>query len=193
MRKKIIQGVFLITLIASVILFWRIWQQEVLRVTQYAVGAWTETQQAECAIVLTGEKSRLGEGFDLLYRSQVKKLIISGVNPTSHLEEIFPNVVFYGKIEPENIILEKNSKTTYGNAQQTLPIVETLKCHDIILVTSRLHMYRSLKTFKAAYPSEITIYPRGTVGRQFLLSTDQIAIETLKSLFYSLWAYDDLL
>lgn len=190
MRKRVLQvGVFITFCILSGLL-WRVWDQEVHRVTQYPVGAWTESQQAECAIVLTGEKSRLGEGFDLLYRNQVKRLIISGVNPTSHLEEIFPNIIFYGKIEPENIILEKSSKTTYGNAQQTLPIVETLKCHDIILVTSRLHMYRSLQTFKATYPADIPIYPRGTVGRRYVLTYDQIAIETLKSLFYSLWVYE---
>lgn len=190
MRKRILQISALTILSVAVFFLGRLWQQEVRRVTQYPVGSWAETQQAECAIVLTGEKSRLGEGFDLLYRNQVRKLIISGVNPTSHLEEIFPNIVFYGKIEPENIILEKNSKTTYGNAQQTLPIVETLKCHDIILVTSRLHMYRSLKTFKATYPADIPIYPRGTVGRRYVIPYDQVAIETLKSLFYSLWAYD---
>lgn len=189
MRKRLTQIGAAVIFIAIISVLGRWWSQEIQKVTQYPVSAWTESQQAECAIVLTGEKSRVGEGFDLLYRNQVKRLIISGVNPTSHLEEIFPNVIFYGKIEPENIILEKSSKTTYGNAQQTLPIVETLKCHDIILVTSRLHMYRAIKTFQATYPSDIPIYPRGTVGRRFVLTYDQIAIESLKSLFYSLWVY----
>lgn len=189
MRKRGTKILVAVVFLMAAVALWRWWSQEIQYVTQYPVGAWTESQQADCAIVLTGEKSRLGEGFDLLYKNQVKRLIISGVNPTSHLEEIFPNIIFYGKIEPENIILEKSSKTTFGNAQQTLPIVETLKCHDIILVTSRLHMYRSLKTFKATYPADIAIYPRGTVGRRYNLTYDQIAIESLKSLFYSLWVY----
>lgn len=189
MRKRLTQAAAVLACLAIALGMWRWWSQEMQRVLQYPVSAWTESQQAECAIVLTGEKSRVGEGFDLLYRNQVKRLIISGVNPTSHLEEIFPNIIFYGKIEPENIILEKSSKTTYGNAQQTLPIVETLNCHDIILVTSRIHMYRALKTFQATYPADIPIYPRGTVGRRYVLSYDQIAIESLKSLFYSLWVY----
>lgn len=189
MRKRLYQIAAVIIVLAVVGALGRWWLDEVQKVTQFPVSSWSESQQAECAIVLTGEKSRVGEGFDLLYRNQVKRLIISGVNPTSHLEEIFPNIIFYGKIEPENIILEKSSKTTYGNAQQTLPIVETLKCHDIILVTSRLHMYRALSTFQSTYPADIPIYPRGTVGRQFELSYDQIAIESLKSLFYSLWVY----
>jgi uncharacterized SAM-binding protein YcdF (DUF218 family) len=189
MRKRILRGLFVISVVLVIGALLRWWSLEMQKVTQYPVSAWTETQQADCAIVLTGEKSRLGEGFDLLYRNHVKKLIISGVNPTSHLEEIFPNIIFYGKIEPENIILEKNSKTTYGNAQQTLPLAEALKCHDVILVTSRLHMYRALKTFQTTYPADMAIYPRGTVGRKYYYSYDQLAMESLKSLFYSLWVY----
>ena len=189
MRKKIVRvAIALVILsIGGALLRW--WSLEMEKVSQYPVSAWTEIQQADCAIVLTGEKSRLGEGFDLLYRNEVKKLIISGVNPASHLEEIFPNIIFYGKIEPENIILEKNSKTSYGNAQQTLPLAEALKCHDVILVTSRLHMYRSMRTFQATFPADITIYPRGTVGKRYHFSFDQLAIESLKSMFYSLWVY----
>ncbi len=158
-------------------------------VAEQPANAWTDLQQADCAIVLTGERNRLDEGLDLLYQNKVNKLIVSGVNPNSHLEEIFPHLVFYGKIQKENIILEKNSKTTYGNAQQTLPLVEALKCQDLILITSRLHMHRSLKTFQATYPAHITIYPRATAGKHYHLPWDQLATESLKSMFYSLWAY----
>lgn len=179
-------GVLMLVLI-SVCMRW--WTQELTLITSQPINAWTDEQQADCAIVLTGERNRLDEGFDLLYQGHVKKLVISGVNPSSYLEEIYPNIVFYGRIEPENIILEKSSKTTYGNAQQTLPLVEALGCHDIILITSRLHMYRSLKTFKATYPSNIAIYPRATVGREYGFIWDQLAFETSKSLFYSFWAY----
>ncbi len=167
----------------------RIWTREISFITHQDVNAWTDEHQADCAIVLTGERNRLDEGFDLLYQGQVKKLIISGVNPSSYLEEIYPNIVFYGRIEPENIILEKTSKTTYGNAQQTLPLVEALGCHDLILITSRMHMYRALRTFKANYPNNINIYPRATAGREYDFVWDQIAFESLKSIFYSLWAY----
>jgi len=176
-------------IIVCAVIFVRWWTQEMSAISKYSINAWTDDQQADCAIVLTGERNRLDEGFDLLYRSHVKKLIISGVNPVSYLEEIYPNIVLYGRIEPENIILEKNSKTTYGNAQQTLQLTEALGCHDVILITSRLHMYRALRTFKATYPQTISIYPRATAGKQFALAWDQLAFESFKSMFYSLWAY----
>lgn len=185
--KKVYKYLAIIITIALASVFFRWWTDEMAIISQQTVNAWTDEQQADCAIVLTGERHRLDEGFDLLYQGHVKKLIISGVNPSSYLEEIYPNIVFYGRIEPENIILEKNSKTTYGNAQQTLPLIEAMGCHDLILITSRMHMYRALRTFKANYPHNINIYSRATVGREFTLN--QLAFESFKSMFYSLWAY----
>jgi uncharacterized SAM-binding protein YcdF (DUF218 family) len=186
-KLPLILSSVLFVLFLTLLLKW--WSQEIAVVAEQPVNAWTDLQQADCAIVLTGERNRLDEGLDLLYQNKVKKLIISGVNPNSHLEEIFPHLVFYGKVQKEDIILEKNSKTTYGNAQQTLPLIEALKCQDLILITSRLHMHRSLKTFQATFPKNITIYPRATAGKQYLLPWDQLALESLKSMFYSVWAY----
>ena len=189
MKKKLSFWISSLSLVILTVLFFRWWLLEALLISEQPVNAWTDAQQADCAVVLTGERNRLDEGLDLLYQNKVKKLIISGVNPGSYIEEIFPHLVLYGRIKKEDIILEKNSKTTYGNAQQTLPLVEALKCQDLILVTSRIHMYRSLKTFQAAFPPNITIYPRATLGRQYKLQWDQIAVESLKSIFYSPWAY----
>jgi uncharacterized SAM-binding protein YcdF (DUF218 family) len=169
--------------------FFRSWTLEMKSIASQPISAWTEQPQADCAVVLTGGPNRVNEGIDLLYQGVVKKLIISGVNPDSHLEEIYPNIVFYGNIRVEDIILEKNSKTTYGNAQQTLPLIEALNCHDLILVTSRQHMFRALKTFRSHYPANINIYPRATVGKEYRMSWYQLALESLKSLFYSTWAY----
>lgn len=177
------------TLILLVSIFLKLWFEEMKRVINQPINAWTDLQQADCAIVLTGGPNRLNEGFDLLYQKQIKKLIIAGVNPESHIEEIFSNIVFYGDLHSEDIILEKTSKTTYGNAQQTLPLIEAMNCKDVILITSRLHMYRAIKTFKAHFPRNILISPRATVGRQLSNEWYQVAAESLKSVFYRAWAY----
>lgn len=184
---KIYASIFLVLcLIAGLI---HSWTMEMKEISRQPISAWTEQPQADCAVVLTGGPNRVNDGIDLLYQGLVKKLIISGVNPESHLEEIYPNIVFYGNISAEDIILEKNSKTTYGNAQQTLPLVEALNCHDLVLVTSRQHMYRAYKTFRGHYPATINIYPRATVGKEYSTSGYQLAMESIKSLFYSVWAY----
>lgn len=153
------------------------------------VLSWTQNQNADCAVVLTGGAGRVREGFDLLSNQNVKKLIISGVNPNSRLREIMPVWSFYGNLREDDVVLEKNSETTYGNARQSLSIVEALRCRDIILVTSRLHMHRSFKTFRGAFPENIEIFKHAVVSGRYDVNFMEASFEALKSLFYSLWAY----
>ncbi|MCC7405649.1 MAG: YdcF family protein [Bdellovibrionales bacterium] len=163
--------------------------RELKRVEASTATAWEEDHRADCAVVLTGGAGRVREGFDLLAQKNIKKLIISGVYPQATLREIFPQWVFYGTLDERDVILEKRSKTTYGNAQQTLPLVEALHCRDLILVTSRLHMYRSHRIFSSVFPHDFVIYPRGIVQGSYHHSRGELVVEVIKSLFYSLWAY----
>ena len=153
------------------------------------VQSWTSTQTADCAVVLTGGPGRVKEGFDLLANRNVKKLVIAGVYSNARLREIMPQWAFYGNLREDDVVLDRRSETTYGNAQQSLPIVEALQCRDILLVTSRLHMYRSYRTFRAAYPENIYIQKRAMVGSRFEASVWEVNFEAMKSMFYSLWAY----
>lgn len=153
------------------------------------VLSWTKSQNADCAVVLTGGAGRVREGFDLLANQNVKKLIISGVNPNSRLREIMPVWAFYGNLREDDVVLEKRSETTYGNAQQSLNIVEALRCRDIVLVTSRLHMHRAYRTFRGAYPENIEILKHAVVSGRYEVGFFEASFEALKSLFYSLWAF----
>jgi uncharacterized SAM-binding protein YcdF (DUF218 family) len=128
------------------------------------------------------------EGLALLSQGQVRKLIISGVHPRVGLKEIFPQLPYYSNINENNVLLEKRSTTTYGNVQQTLVLVEALRCRDLVLITSRLHMYRAARTFRASFPLHFPILEHAVAGPRNP-EFDELALETLKSLFYSLWAY----
>lgn len=151
--------------------------------------SWTEDHAADCAVVLTGGPHRVREGFDLLVQKRVKKLILSGVHPKAHLREIFPQWPFYTGLSEEDVILERRSQTTYGNVQQTVPLLEALRCQDFVLVTERLHMYRARRTFASVLPNEFPIYERATVVRKFTPEESDVLFESFKSLFYSLFAY----
>lgn len=153
------------------------------------ITAWTDDQKGDCAVVLTGSPGRVREGFDLIAQGRVRKLIISGVYPQAELLDIFPQLPYYGPINEGDVVLEKRSLTTYGNAQQTQPLVEALQCKDIILVTSRLHMYRSLKIFHSVFPADFEIKPRAVIASQVDPDFFELALEVTKSLFYRLWAY----
>lgn len=159
------------------------------RISQYPVTAWLEDHKADCAVVLTGGPNRINDALEQLYLGNVKKVIISGVNPATQLREIFPQRFFWGRIDPDDIILEKRSLTTYGNAQQSLPLVEALNCKDVLLITSKLHMYRAYATFEAHFPREIPIYRRSTVGRRYQSHWSRVWAETLKTVFYDLWFF----
>lgn len=163
--------------------------REIQVVTSTPVNSWTRDVSADCAVVLTGGPGRVREGFDLLAEKKVKKLIISGVHPEVRLRELMPTWTFYGTLREEDVVLDKRSETTWGNAQQSLPIVEALRCRDVLLVTSRLHMSRAYRTFKAVFPESIDIQTQAVVGSRLDPPLWEVLTEAVKSLFYSLWAY----
>lgn len=162
---------------------------ELKRIQSEPLSSWQVTQTADCAVVLTGGVGRVREGFDLLANGHVKKLVISGVFANALLREIMPLWHFYGHLNESDVILDRRSETTFGNAQQTVPIVEALRCRDILLVTSRTHMYRAYRTFRATYPENVFIHKHPVVGNHFDPSIFETGTEAMKSVFYSLWAF----
>lgn len=172
-------------LLALAYLFYR----ETKHVLSIPITAWQEDHVADCAIVLTGGHGRVRESFDLLSRQSIRKLIIAGVHPQATLREIFPRWPYYENINEKDVILEKRSGTTYGNALQTLSLVEALHCRDLILITSNLHMYRARRTFQSIFPPDFPMYYHSILADSYKPSWLNVMAETLKSAFYSLWVY----
>ncbi len=163
--------------------------KELQKVKKFEITSWTQDQTADCAVSLTGKAYRIEEGFNLLVQKQIKNLIISGVHKSSSLEEIFPAWPFYGSLDKKRVILDKVSKTTYSNAQQSLFLAKTIGCKSLIVITSHLHMYRAYKTFQAIFPSHIQLQSRSVVSGRLKPSIREFFTETFKSLFYNLWVY----
>ncbi len=151
--------------------------------------SWTADHKADCGVVLTGGRGRIREGLDLLYQGQIRKLIISGVHPGATLLSVFSVWPYYASLREDDVVLEKRSQTTYGNAQQSLVLIEALKCKDLVLVTSALHMPRAFRTFRKIYPQEIAISQRSIVSGRLQPTFFEASIETLKLYFYSLWVF----
>lgn len=187
-KKLLVSRTFWILLCFSGAVTYRFFN-EYRKVQSEVVQSWLKTPSADCAVVLTGGAGRVREGFDLLANQNVKKLIISGVYSNARMREIMPVWPLYGNLTENDVVLDRRSETTYGNAQQSLPIVEALKCRDVLLVTSKLHMYRSYRTFRATYPENIYIQKHAIFGGHYQSSVWEVGFEALKSLFYSFWAY----
>ncbi len=84
----------------------------------------------------------------------------------------------------DDIILEKKSETTFGNAQQSLVLVQNLKCKDVVLITSQIHMSRAYRIFKATYPASIEIKKLSLPNSKTERSVMDLCTEIVKSLFY---------
>jgi uncharacterized SAM-binding protein YcdF (DUF218 family) len=111
---------------------------------------------------------------------------------------MFPEILFYPEIKLENVILERRSNSTAGNAQSSLPIVEALGCQSILLITSDYHMYRALKTFNQVFPGAVRIIPYKVNSdrlylRQHLLFDTRywgtVFEEWCKYLFYEIFVF----
>ncbi|MBK9037690.1 MAG: YdcF family protein [Bdellovibrionales bacterium] len=152
--------------------------EESLKISGQTVTSWEEDHAADCAVVLTGGAGRVREGFE--------KLVISGVYPHATLRGDFSSVALLWRLDQRNIILEKRSGTTYGNAQQSLPLIEALHCRDMILITSRIHMYRSMRIFSSVFPESFPIYPRSIVQGSYETPFAELAIEVFKSFLFAL-------
>lgn len=179
----------LASLVAVLIFLGWLYRREESAIAAEPVSAWAEDHRADCAVVVTGGPGRIREGFDLLAQGQVHKLIISGVHPRATLREIFPQWPFYGALRMEDVVLERRSTTTYGNALQSLPLVEAMRCRSMVLITSQLHMRRAFRTFRHIFPDEILILTRSVSSGAVPPRSSDLTIEVVKTLFYSLWAY----
>lgn len=188
-NRKIPFYVLLFLIVAGVGLLFYWCKSEMKKVRHEFVSSWTEDHYGDCAVVLTGGPGRVREGIDLLVRGQVKKLIISGVNPQSSLYEIFPEWPFYFSLNSEDVVIERHSTTTYGNAVQSFMLAEALKCYNLVLVTSQPHIYRSYRSFRSVFPSEYRIIKHAIPHSGSQTEVWEFVIEAVKSAFYSLWAY----
>lgn len=155
------------------------------KITDEPINIWTQSEDADCAIVLTGAPGRVREGFELLQQKKIKKLIVSGVFKEATYAEVFPYWPYYPDINPDDVILEKRSQTTFGNAHQSLVLTESLRCQDVFLVTSQLHMTRAYSVFRDIFPETIEIKKLTLVNSRSETSVFDLALEIIKSVFYA--------
>ena len=188
---QIVQNAFkysLLLLMLLIFIFGIYSYREVYRILSTQPTSWTMDHQADCGVVLTGGSYRVREGLDLLSQKNIRKLIISGMHHNTTLDDIFPELPFYGDIKRDDIILEYMSETTYGNAKKAFAIIHELECSDIVLITSRLHMYRAYRTFRAVFPKEYKISKRAVISKNFRPNKLDILYEVISSILYRpLW------
>lgn len=184
-RPRLVRVALILLLVGLGFRFWREWQLVHAEMGQLP----SQFLTADCGVVLTGSVGRVREGFDLLEQGQVQKLIISGVHSLNSIHDLLPIWPYYAKATEEFVFLEKRSETTYGNAIQSAQYAQALKCRDVVLITSELHMFRSYQTFRQIYPEMIQLIKHPVLAPRNHFGVFDSTLEVIKSLFYRPWAY----
>jgi uncharacterized SAM-binding protein YcdF (DUF218 family) len=120
----------------------------------------TFTQDADGIVVLTGRASRIGDAIELLATRRGKRLLITGVYPTTTATAI-------ARLAPENqhwvsccVDLDHSAVNTIGNAVQTRIWAKKNDIKSLIVVTSNYHMPRAMTELAHQLPDVVLIpYP----------------------------------
>lgn len=113
--------------------------------------------KADAVVVLTGGRNRAEEGLKLLKNGSARILILSGVNRDADIDSIFLKML--SNAERANIILDKESTSTYRNAVEVRGIMMRLRLGSMLLLTSGYHMPRAQYIFRRIMPGEVSILP----------------------------------
>jgi len=125
-----------------------------------------ETQPARNAdgiVVLTGGSSRVSDAMELLAGGYGKRLLISGVHPTSAASDISRRLPDNQSLLGCCVDLDYSAINTRSNAAETKRWVRERGFKSLIVVTSNYHMPRAIVELSHAMP-DITLIPFAVVG-----------------------------
>ena len=123
-------------------------------------GAGQEIGRADAIVALTGGEARIPEAVKLLAQGKGRRLLISGVNPTTTRKELAgltPNSQHWFRC---CIDVGREARDTIGNADETSQWVKERRFKSLIVVTASYHMPRSLAELRRTLPDvELLAYP----------------------------------
>jgi uncharacterized SAM-binding protein YcdF (DUF218 family) len=118
----------------------------------------TIDRPADGIVVLTGGASRIADAMELLAAGRGKRLLISGVHPTTSSSELARLSPAYGRWMRCCVDLGHAAINTTGNAIETEQWVTDRGFHSVIVVTSNYHMPRTMAELRRRMP-EVTLVP----------------------------------
>jgi uncharacterized SAM-binding protein YcdF (DUF218 family) len=123
---------------------------------------------ADGIVVLTGGSSRVSDAMELLAGGYGKRLLISGVHPTSAASDISRSLPDNAAPDNESLLsccvdLDRSAVNTRSNAAETRRWARDRGFKSLIVVTSNYHMPRAIVELSHAMP-EIALIPFAVVG-----------------------------
>lgn len=143
------------------------------------------SRNADGIVVLTGAAARINDAMALLAEGRGKRLLISGVNPTTRAQEI-------SQLMPEHrrwfsccVDLDYTAVNTIGNAVETRRWVEAQGFRSLIVVTSNFHMPRAMAELAHQLPG-VTLVPYAVISERVRVDSWWTSQSTARLLF---WEY----
>jgi uncharacterized SAM-binding protein YcdF (DUF218 family) len=122
--------------------------------------------RADGIVVLTGGSSRVSDAMELLAGGYGKRLLISGVHPTSGASEISRSLPDNQQLLSCCVDLDYSALNTRSNAAETRRWAHERGFRSLIVVTSNYHMPRAIVELSHAMP-DIRLIPFAVVGERW--------------------------
>jgi uncharacterized SAM-binding protein YcdF (DUF218 family) len=113
---------------------------------------------ADGIAVLTGGSQRIDQAMKLLAEGKAKRVLITGVNRTTTVEELKELATQGGQYFTCCVDIDKEARNTIDNATETSEWVALHHYTSIIVVTSNYHMPRALAELARVMPG-VTLIP----------------------------------
>ncbi|XIA65175.1 YdcF family protein [Bradyrhizobium sp. TZ2] len=120
-------------------------------------------RNADGIVVLTGGSSRVSDAMALLAAGYGKRLLISGVHPTSAASDISRTLPDNQSLLGCCVDLDRSAINTRSNAAETRRWVRDRGFKSLIVVTSNYHMPRAIVELSHAMP-DVALVPFAVVG-----------------------------
>jgi uncharacterized SAM-binding protein YcdF (DUF218 family) len=117
---------------------------------------------ADGIAVLTGGVSRIDQAIKLLAAGKAKRVLITGVNRTTTVDELKELASQGGQYFTCCVDIDKEARNTIDNATETSEWVALHRYGSIIVVTSNYHMPRALAELARVMPG-VTLIPYAVV------------------------------
>lgn len=140
-----------------------------------ATQATTDTARASDIIMILGEESYWGEaynpclvarvnhGVSLYKKGYASKILFSGGfdenNPLHNEAETMKEIALARAVPTEDILLEKNSTSTYENIVFSKPLFEQNNVSSVLIVTAPFHSPRALWTAQKQLDISVSVSP----------------------------------
>jgi uncharacterized SAM-binding protein YcdF (DUF218 family) len=123
------------------------------------------SHDADGIVVLTGGAFRINDALELLAEGHGKRLLISGVNPTTRAQEISRLMPEHQRLFSCCVDLDRSAVNTIGNAVETRRWMISRGFQSLIVVTSNFHMPRALAELAHQLPG-VTLVPYAVISER---------------------------